>query len=71
MQLEDITSHYVRTLNAWRANFLAAEGEVERLGYDQRFRRLWNLYLAYCEAGFRSGYLGVSQLQMTRGPAWI
>ncbi len=52
VQLEDITGHYVRTLRAWRANFMAAESEVERLGYDLRFRRLWNLYLAYCEAGF-------------------
>jgi cyclopropane-fatty-acyl-phospholipid synthase len=52
VQLEDITGHYVRTLRAWRANFLAAEREVERLGYDLRFRRLWSLYLAYCEAGF-------------------
>ncbi len=52
VQLEDITGHYVRTLQAWRERFVAAEAEVERLGYDLRFRRLWNLYLAYCEAGF-------------------
>jgi len=52
VQLEDITGHYVRTLRAWRENFHAAAGEVEQLGYDERFRRLWTLYLAYCEAGF-------------------
>ena len=52
VQLEDITGHYVRTLQAWRSNFLAAEPQIEELGYDVRFRRLWNLYLAYCEAGF-------------------
>ncbi len=52
VQLEDITEHYVRTLQAWRTNFLAAEDQVEALGYDERFRRIWELYLAYCEAGF-------------------
>ncbi len=52
VQLEDITGHYVRTLQEWRANFLTAEREIGRLGYDLRFRRLWTLYLAYCEAGF-------------------
>ena len=66
VQLEDITSHYVRTLNAWRANFLAAEGEVERLGYDQRFRRLWNLYLAYCEAGFAERRIHDVQLLLAK-----
>ena len=40
------------------------------LGFDETFRRMWEFYLAYCEAGFRTGYLGVSQLQLTRAPAW-
>ena len=50
--LEDLTPHYVRTLIRWRDRFLAHTDELERLGYDARFRRLWTLYLAYCEAGF-------------------
>jgi cyclopropane-fatty-acyl-phospholipid synthase len=50
--LQDITSHYVRTLQCWRERFLAATGELDALGYDARFRRIWELYLAYCEAGF-------------------
>jgi cyclopropane-fatty-acyl-phospholipid synthase len=50
--LQDLTSSYVRTLRAWRANFEAHAQRLEELGYDQRFRRLWRLYLAYCEAGF-------------------
>jgi cyclopropane-fatty-acyl-phospholipid synthase len=50
--IEDITVHYVETLRRWRINFDAAEAELERLGYDARFRRIWRLYLAYCEAGF-------------------
>jgi cyclopropane-fatty-acyl-phospholipid synthase len=50
--LEDITRHYVPTLQRWRASFLAHAPRLEALGYDERFRRLWSLYLAYCEAGF-------------------
>ena len=39
---------------------------MERLGFDETFRRMWSFYLAYCEAGFRSGYLDVVQLVLTR-----
>jgi cyclopropane-fatty-acyl-phospholipid synthase len=52
VHLEDITPHYVETLRVWRDNFNAAADELEALGYDERFRRIWNLYLAYCEGGF-------------------
>ncbi len=52
IHLEDLTPHYVDTLRRWRRNFSGAVGELEDLGYDERFRRLWTLYLAYCEAGF-------------------
>jgi len=41
---------------------------IHTQGFDETFRRMWEFYLAYSEAGFRSGYLGVSQLQMTREP---
>ena len=50
--LEDLTPHYVETLRRWRENFTAGAGELSERGYDARFRRLWTLYLAYCEAGF-------------------
>ncbi|HLH66781.1 MAG TPA: cyclopropane-fatty-acyl-phospholipid synthase family protein [Solirubrobacteraceae bacterium] len=50
--LHDLTAHYVRTLRAWRERFDRHEPELASLGYDERFRRLWRLYLAYCEAGF-------------------
>jgi cyclopropane-fatty-acyl-phospholipid synthase len=52
LHLEDLTPHYVETLRRWRANFLRNEQHVDALGYDERFRRLWTLYLCYCEAGF-------------------
>jgi cyclopropane-fatty-acyl-phospholipid synthase len=52
VNLEDITPHYVQTLRRWRANFIHNTRRLAALGYDERFRRLWTLYLAYCEAGF-------------------
>ena len=58
--------HYARTLHEWRTRFLAAADDVGRLGFDSVFRRMWNLYLAYSEAGVRSGYLDVHQLLLQR-----
>ena len=53
--LEDISASYVRTLNEWRSRFDAAAPELEELGYDRRFRRLWSLYMAMSAAGFSVG----------------
>jgi cyclopropane-fatty-acyl-phospholipid synthase len=50
--LEDMTAHYVETLRRWRRQFALHARELAELGYDERFRRLWTLYLSYCEAGF-------------------
>ncbi|MHB8658064.1 MAG: class I SAM-dependent methyltransferase [Solirubrobacteraceae bacterium] len=50
--LEDLTHHYVPTLRRWSERFSAHLNELEALGYDDRFQRIWLLYLAYCEAGF-------------------
>jgi cyclopropane-fatty-acyl-phospholipid synthase len=52
LALDDITRHYVETLRHWRERFAAHTDELEGLGYDESFRRLWTLYLCYCEAGF-------------------
>ena len=41
--------------------------QLRRFGFDESFRRTWEFYLAYCEAGFASGYLDVGQLQLARG----
>jgi len=60
--------HYARTLQIWQGRFLARSDELADLGFDDVFRRMWTLYLAYSEAGFRSGYLDVSQLLLVRGP---
>ena len=53
LDLDDITASYPPTLVAWRENFKAAAPQLEELGYDRRFRRLWELYLAWSEGGFR------------------
>jgi cyclopropane-fatty-acyl-phospholipid synthase len=59
--------HYARTLAAWRSRFLAATPQVGQLGFGPAFQRMWNLYLAYSEGGFRAGYLDVNQLVLERG----
>ncbi|BFV55629.1 class I SAM-dependent methyltransferase [Kitasatospora sp. CMC57] len=61
--------HYAETLRLWRERFTARADEVAALGFDPVFRRMWELYLAYSEAGFRSGYLDVRQFLLTRGDA--
>ena len=67
--LQDITADYAETLRHWRRRFLARLDEVAALGYDERFRRLWNLYLAYCEAGFRERRIRDVQLLLAK-PRW-
>lgn len=58
---------YARTLAAWDRRFQAAWPDIARLeGFDERFRRLWRFYLAYCEAGFRSERTNVMQLALVR-----
>ncbi len=58
--------HYARTLALWRRRFTAAWPELSRLGFDQRFRRVWEQYLCYCEAGFRTGSIDVVQVGVGR-----
>lgn len=52
---------YARTLRLWRERFTARTDDVLSLGFDERFLRVWEFYLAYSEAGFRSGHLDVHQ----------
>ena len=53
--------HYAETLRLWGERFLTHRDAVSALGFDEVFQRMWELYLAYSEAGFRSGYLDVYQ----------
>ena len=64
--LEDLSPHYAMTLQRWRERFMARLADVRRLGYDDRFIRLWEYYLAYCEAAFAERCTGVVQLLLTK-----
>ena len=55
---------YARTLAEWRKSFTAAWPQIEPLGFDETFRRLWHLYLCYCEAGFLAGNIDVVQFEI-------
>jgi cyclopropane-fatty-acyl-phospholipid synthase len=52
---------YARTLATWRARFISQDRAVRALGFDQRFIRIWEFYLAYCEAAFAEGNTDVTQ----------
>jgi cyclopropane-fatty-acyl-phospholipid synthase len=58
--------HYAHTLRLWREQFVSNWERVAALGFDDRFFRMWEFYLAYCEAGFRTGYLDVAQIRLER-----
>jgi len=57
---------YAQTLARWRDRFAGAWDEIRTLGFDERFKRLWNYYLSYCEAGFRAGSIDVTQIALAR-----
>ena len=65
-EVEEIGHHYAETLRRWRERFHAQLEEVRLLGYDERFVRTWDFYLAYCEAAFRTRSLHDVQLTLTR-----
>ena len=57
---------YAETLKQWRERFLGAWPEIQPMGFDDRFRRMWEFYLSYCEAGFRTGNIDVTQVTLAR-----
>lgn len=56
---ETFGASYARTLDLWQQRFNAAWPQVERLGFDARFKRTWTYYLSYCSAGFSEGLIDV------------
>ncbi len=64
--LEDIGPSYALTLAAWRERFHRAAAQIRALGHDERFLRLWDFYLAYCEGGFRERSIGTVQMLLAR-----
>jgi cyclopropane-fatty-acyl-phospholipid synthase len=55
---------YARTLRQWRQQFLHSDGPLRQLGFDTRFMRIWEFYLAYCEAAFATGNTEVVQFTL-------
>lgn len=66
---EDFGQSYALTLHAWRERFMSHLPEVRAQGFDDRFVRMWEFYLAYCEGGFRERSIGVSHLLFAK-PAY-
>jgi cyclopropane-fatty-acyl-phospholipid synthase len=66
----DFSPSYATTLARWRESFRAQLSAVRRLGFDDEFVRLWDFYLAYCEAGFREHSIGVVQLVYAKPRGW-
>ena len=64
--VEDRPLDYATTLRHWRARFLARLDEVRVMGFDERFIRTWEYYLASCEAAFRTRNLGLAHLSLAR-----
>ncbi|MEV4888139.1 class I SAM-dependent methyltransferase [Nonomuraea sp. NPDC055795] len=62
-----LRENYAHTLRLWRERYTQQRDLITKLGFDETFHRMWRFYLAYSEAGFRSGYLDVWQLTMERG----
>ena len=65
----DLGRSYARTLRLWRERFLANLARAHELGYDQRFCRAWEYYLAYCEGGFRERFLSCEQIALRKPEA--
>lgn len=63
--MQEFGQDYARTLHEWSERFLSAWDDIRRLGFDERFSKLWRFYLAYCEAGFRAGTTNVRQILIT------
>jgi cyclopropane-fatty-acyl-phospholipid synthase len=63
---ENFGTHYARTLRAWRCRFLNQLERVRALGFDDRFIRMWDFYLAICEAAFLERHTGVFQLLLVK-----
>jgi len=66
VSVEDFAPHYAETLRRWRQAFHARLDDVRQLGYPERFIRLWDYYLCYCEAVFEERHVGLLQIQFDK-----
>lgn len=67
--LEDIGQHYAHTLKHWRTRFFDRISDIRQLGYDEKFVRMWEYYLCYCEGGFREQVIGAVQMLLIKPAA--
>jgi cyclopropane-fatty-acyl-phospholipid synthase len=65
---ESISTHYAKTLALWRERFFQRLADLRRLGFDERFQRMWDFYLGWCEGAFREHYIGAAQLVFAKKP---
>ena len=68
LKLDKINSYstdYAKTLSEWRKNFLNAWDNIAPLGFDDYFKRMWEFYLSYCEAGFKSKNIDLIQFSLS------
>lgn len=74
IHLQEIGEDYAQTLYQWREAFMRRLDQVRQLGFDERFIRMWDYYLCYCEGGFRERSIGTIQLLLAkpgyRNPKW-
>jgi cyclopropane-fatty-acyl-phospholipid synthase len=63
---ENFGGHYAQTVAAWRGRFFRNLEQVRRLGYDEKFQRMWDFYLGWCEGAFRERYINVAQLLLAK-----
>ena len=66
VDLEDIGLHYAETLRRWKVRVDDHRSEIEDLGFDQRFVRMWRLYLSYCEAAFIERHVSDIQIVLAK-----
>jgi cyclopropane-fatty-acyl-phospholipid synthase len=66
LSLDEIGLHYARTLREWRHRFESKLDRIRKLGYDERFIRMWRYYLCYCEGGFLERSIGTCHLLMAK-----
>ena len=67
--LEDLTPHYAETLRRWRSRMFENMPHIRALGLDDRFLRMWEFYLCYCEGGFDERAIGLMQAVLEKPSA--
>ena len=63
--IDSFANDYAKTLNIWNKQFNKNWSQIEKLGFDERFKLLWNYYLSYCEGGFLSKNIDLKQINLT------